>query len=151
MPSSQNQLSLHHDQEESHTHIYSRRKPDGNQNNPNVDSRFRSKQGGYPHQPENLVVELTLKILQRAYFYRICYPESYKFSTEATRWGCTHEKMACEAYMKIMEERGTDFKAKDWIFDTKGLSIHRCFSNWNNRVVMLSSWVLRHQMPFLYT
>ena len=28
----------------------------------------------------------------------ICYPESFKFSTKATKWGCDHEKMAREAY-----------------------------------------------------
>ena len=28
----------------------------------------------------------------------ICYPESYKFSNKATKWGCKHEKTAREAY-----------------------------------------------------
>ena len=28
----------------------------------------------------------------------ICYPESYKFSNKATRWGCEHERTAREAY-----------------------------------------------------
>ena len=28
----------------------------------------------------------------------ICYPESSKFSTKATKWGCDHEKKASEAY-----------------------------------------------------
>jgi len=28
----------------------------------------------------------------------ICYPESYRFSTKATKWGCEHERTAREAY-----------------------------------------------------
>ena len=28
----------------------------------------------------------------------VCYPERYKFSSKATRWGCDHEKTAREAY-----------------------------------------------------
>lgn len=31
----------------------------------------------------------------------ICYPEAYKFATEATQWGCTHEPAAREQYIKV--------------------------------------------------
>lgn len=31
---------------------------------------------------------------------KICYPESYKFSSAATSWGCEHEKHALENYSK---------------------------------------------------
>ena len=44
---------------------------------------------------------------------KICYPEAYRFSTEATRWGCTHEKVACEAYKNIMKNKHTHFTVKD--------------------------------------
>ena len=34
----------------------------------------------------------------------ICYPESYRFSVEATKWGCQHEKLALDAY-RVMKEK----------------------------------------------
>ena len=30
----------------------------------------------------------------------ICCPESCKFSSKATQWGCIHEKMAMEVYLE---------------------------------------------------
>ena len=33
----------------------------------------------------------------------ICYPESSKFSTEATRWGCDHEKAAVNQFVEHMK------------------------------------------------
>ena len=36
---------------------------------------------------------------------RICYPESYRFSTEATNWGCQHEKFALDAYRVMSYSR----------------------------------------------
>lgn len=29
----------------------------------------------------------------------VCYPESYKFTSEATAWGCSHEKLACDVFI----------------------------------------------------
>ena len=53
-------------------------------------SRFRQILHTNPNQP-------SLSLLKA-----ICYPESYKFSTQATSWGCEHEKDAIEAYKAQM-------------------------------------------------
>ncbi|ELU16729.1 hypothetical protein CAPTEDRAFT_217374 [Capitella teleta] len=34
---------------------------------------------------------------------RVCYPDAYKFSTAATRWGCNHEKTALQTYLAQSE------------------------------------------------
>ena len=34
----------------------------------------------------------------------ICYPEAYRFTTKATRWGCTHEAAAREHFVKVRQE-----------------------------------------------
>ena len=34
----------------------------------------------------------------------ICYPESYKFKSQATKWGCDHESIALKNYCNLMEE-----------------------------------------------
>ena len=53
-------------------------------------SRFRQVLHTDPNQP-------SLSLLKG-----ICYPESYKFSTQATSWGCEHEKDAIEVYKAQM-------------------------------------------------
>ena len=40
----------------------------------------------------------------------ICYPESHKFTSEATRWGCTHEESARDAYFRNSKDHHTNFK-----------------------------------------
>ena len=42
----------------------------------------------------------------------VCYPESIKFSTEATRWGCSHEDAARSAYQEKMEATLQNFEIK---------------------------------------
>ena len=39
----------------------------------------------------------------------ICYPESYRFSTEATIWGFQHEKLALDAYRVMKENQHLNF------------------------------------------
>ena len=54
-------------------------------------SRFRQILHTDPHQP-------SVSLLKS-----ICYPETHRFSTKATIWGCEHEKDALQAYKtKIM-------------------------------------------------
>ena len=43
----------------------------------------------------------------------ICYPEAFSFTSTATQWGCQHEKPACEAYMKIMQNLHEGFIIED--------------------------------------
>ncbi|XP_028403990.1 uncharacterized protein LOC114526592 [Dendronephthya gigantea] len=43
----------------------------------------------------------------------ICYPESYKFSTAATRHGCKHEAKAIEEYTNIMCNLHDDFSVSE--------------------------------------
>ena len=38
----------------------------------------------------------------------ICYPEAYRFITKATQWGCTHEAVAKEHYIKVNRESHAD-------------------------------------------
>lgn len=44
---------------------------------------------------------------------RVCYPESTKFKTVATAWGCEHESSARIAYINLMESRHTAFSCKE--------------------------------------
>jgi hypothetical protein len=52
----------------------------------------------------------------------ICYPESYKFSNAATRWGCEHEKSARDAYVAKVAANHRNFTVND-----RGLVIHPHF------------------------
>ena len=49
----------------------------------------------------------------------ICYPDSYRFSTVATRWGCVHESTARDAYLVRMVKNHLNFTIHD-----RGLVIH---------------------------
>ena len=40
----------------------------------------------------------------------ICYPESYRFSVEATKWGCQHEKLALDAYRLMKGKQHLNFE-----------------------------------------
>lgn len=44
---------------------------------------------------------------------KICYPESMKFSTEATKWGIQNEKKALKAYMSWLAESHHELKVTD--------------------------------------
>ncbi|XP_041349329.1 uncharacterized protein LOC121368656 [Gigantopelta aegis] len=43
----------------------------------------------------------------------VCYPESYKFSTKATQWGCQHEKYALDIFMDKMKPLHENFRIED--------------------------------------
>ena len=43
----------------------------------------------------------------------ICYPESYKFKSQATKWGCDHESIALKNYCNLMEEPYEHFSANE--------------------------------------
>ena len=49
---------------------------------------------------------------------QICYPNLFRFSTQATKWGCDHESVARELYIKAMEEH------EDFSCVISGLFIH---------------------------
>lgn len=50
----------------------------------------------------------------------ICYPEVHKFSTEATKWGCEHEKVARKQYIDMQAKKHKNFKVSDsgFVIDT---------------------------------
>ena len=50
----------------------------------------------------------------------ICYPEVHKFSTEATKWGCEHEKVACKQYTDMQAKKHKNFRVSDsgFVIDT---------------------------------
>lgn len=43
----------------------------------------------------------------------ICYPNAYRFSTAATKWGCTHEKSARDVYIKSVQQQHLNFQVRD--------------------------------------
>ena len=43
----------------------------------------------------------------------VSYPESFKFTTKATSWGCKHEKFARDVYTKTMTGKHNDFAVRD--------------------------------------
>ena len=43
----------------------------------------------------------------------ICHPEMARFNTEATKWGCQHERAAREAYSCFQKERHKNFTVSD--------------------------------------
>ena len=43
----------------------------------------------------------------------LCYPEAYKFTTQAIRWGCNHEKAACGHYKEIMQRNHHDVSVNE--------------------------------------
>lgn len=61
-----------------------------------------------PHQPSLSLVR------------RVCYPESYKFSTSATAYGCQHESDAREEYKSRMIKQHTEFELKPCGFFVDG-------------------------------
>ena len=61
-------------------------------------SRFKQVLHTDPHQP-------SMSLLNS-----VCYPEIYKFSTQATSWGCEHEKDALLAYKAQISPLHTDCK-----------------------------------------
>ena len=49
----------------------------------------------------------------RSIINRVCYPDSTKFKTAATAWGCEHESSARTAYVSLMESTHTAFSCKE--------------------------------------
>lgn len=43
----------------------------------------------------------------------ICHPEMARFNTEATKWGCHHEKTARDAYCRYQKEKHVNFTVSD--------------------------------------
>ena len=43
----------------------------------------------------------------------VCYPEAYKFTTQATRWGCNHEKVALEQYKYLKGAQHSDLSLSE--------------------------------------
>ena len=43
----------------------------------------------------------------------ICYPESFRFTSKQTTWGCKHEKAACDQYTKATRDKHVEFAVKD--------------------------------------
>ena len=54
----------------------------------------------------------------------ICYPEVYRFSTEATKWGCEHEKVAWKQYIDIQATKHNNFQVSDSGFDIDTMYPH---------------------------
>ena len=66
----------------------------------------------------------------------ICYPESYRFSTEATNWGCQHEKLALDAY-RVMKENQHFSYCRLWVLYFDRLPIYWGITRFFNSVRLL--------------
>ena len=53
---------------------------------------------------------------------QIVYPEKMKFVSKATAWGCSHEKVAKETYVKMRSKQHTNFQVRD-----SGLILNSCY------------------------
>ena len=52
----------------------------------------------------------------------ICYPESHKFTSEATQWGCTHEESARDAFFRNSKDHHANLK-----IERCGLVVNPCY------------------------
>ena len=64
-------------------------------------SKFKSACHTNPEKPSSSLI------------MSICHPELAKFSTEATKWGCSHEKTARMHYIIFQKGRHKDFKLSE--------------------------------------
>lgn len=64
-------------------------------------SKFKLACHTNPNQPSTILI------------MSICHPELAKFSTEATKWGCCHEKTARMQYVELQQSKHNDFKLSD--------------------------------------
>ena len=60
----------------------------------------------------------------------ICHPGSIKFKTTATEWGCSHEKIARQAYCETVGVSHTNFKIFDVGFVINPISTLRSLTRW---------------------
>ena len=82
----------------------------------------------------------------------ISYPESYRFSAEATKWGCQHEKLALDAYQVMKENRHLNFHMVDcgfFYFDRS--PIYWCVTRFFNMVRLLWWGMCRGEVSLLRT
>ena len=77
-------------------------------------SNFRAAIRTQTANPDNLA---------RSLIKRICYPGSYKFTSAATDWGCSHESVAVSAYRTIAMDSHSDFS----LIPSPGLQINPRF------------------------
>ena len=64
-------------------------------------SKFKAACGTNPLKPSHSLI------------MSICHPELVKFSNNATRWGCTHEETAKEAYFQFQKSRHLELKIEE--------------------------------------
>ena len=67
---------------------------------------FRFRAGRVTASRFKAAVHTDLSQPSRSLIKSICYPESLKFSSKATRWGCDHKKTARDAYFERIQDRG---------------------------------------------
>uniref|UniRef100_A0A8C5ELC2 YqaJ viral recombinase domain-containing protein n=1 Tax=Gouania willdenowi TaxID=441366 RepID=A0A8C5ELC2_GOUWI len=49
----------------------------------------------------------------QSFIKSVCYPESYKFTSKATTWGCNHEKFACDMFIDVHKKCHENVKVRD--------------------------------------
>ena len=71
---------------------------------------FRFRAGRITASKMHNVCHTDVALPSQSLIKGICYPESYRFSSKATDWGCQHEKVARNLYETSMIEVHQDFK-----------------------------------------
>ena len=74
---------------------------------------FRFRAGRIPASKLHIVCHSDVALPSQSLIKGICYPESYRFSSKSTDWGCDHEKIARDLYESSMVDLHENFKISD--------------------------------------
>ena len=67
-----------------------------------------------------------------SFIKKMFYPESYRFSSLAMKWGLQHEKTPCESYYSVMTKKNLKFYHRTkWIGSSSRLPTHGGFTRWS--------------------
>ena len=84
------------------------------------DSRvsFRFRTGHITASNMHSILHTNSDMRSVSHIKSMCYPESYRFSAESTKWGCQHEKLVLDAYRVMKENQHLNFHMVDCGFFT---------------------------------
>lgn len=83
---------------------------------------FQQRSGCITASKLKATAHTDLAQLSQSLIMSICYPCDHQFHTQATAWGCTHEKTAREAYVQQIVKEHPDFSMRK-----SGLVVHPSF------------------------
>ncbi|XP_069139431.1 uncharacterized protein [Argopecten irradians] len=74
---------------------------------------FRFRTGRVTASKMRNVCRASLENPSQSLVKSICYPDVYRFTSQATKWGCKHEKDALEAYIQQMKDEHENFSVRE--------------------------------------